>query len=77
MHRLNFSSQRRNDSFNFCQITLDPVDGVMAQLLFQDSQLFQLFRQGIGASATVSDALIVNWRPTIRPSVLLAGNINR
>ena len=46
----------------------------MAQLLFQDSQLFQLFRKGIVASATVSDALIVSWHPTVLPSALLAGN---
>lgn len=46
----------------------------MAQLLFQGSQLFELFRQGIVASATISDALIVSRRPTVLPSVLLAGN---
>lgn len=41
--------------------------------LVQDRQLFQLFCQGIVASATVSDALIVSWRPSTWPSVLLAG----
>ena len=46
------------------------MEWLMAQLLFQDSQLFQLFV----ASATVSDALIGSWRPTVLPSVLLAGN---
>lgn len=59
---------------NFSHITLDPVDLPMAHLLFQDSQLFQLFPQLTVTSAIVSDAQIVAWRRTTCPSVLMAGS---